>query len=77
MLTSMATPLLAASRVEGWAGGGQSCTGRRERERERDESLGAMTNLKIGDVKVFVCGKTFWAWYRDSSIVLVVCLSMI
>ena len=40
-----------------------------ERERERDESLGTMTNLKIGDVKVFVCGKTLWAWYRDSSIV--------
>ena len=49
----------------------------RERERERDESLGAMTNLNIGDVKVFVCGKTLWAWYRDSSIVPLVCLSMI
>ena len=48
----------------------------REREGERDESLGAMTNLNIGDVKVFVCGKTLWAWYRDSSIVPVVCLSM-
>ena len=77
MLTSMATPLLAVSRVEGWAEGDPSFTGRRERERERDESLGAMTNLNIGDVKVFVCGKTLWAWYRDSSIVPLVCLSMI